>query len=388
MILRWLTLALFALGFAPGLLHAQQEPIIHPKLTRVDMRGQRAVNIDKMYEDIEIMRRILDGKLDSLYPSAMRQGNSTRNQWYFEPSTYEAEVTVPGEVKKNNTFRVVPETRFVQTIDGVPFKALEGVYLKGHGVVYTATLPSLEPPAKAGAHSTAARLTWTIAHSESEWDNIRRQVRNEKEEPKKSEAIKPPSLSDVVLKVLAENGHHFSQLGENESLTIVLTVHEPRPSPPATKSRTGSASAESKQANNGSGPDLRAQLRDLELLGELHLKQGKYDEAIKTFHKAMGQTENEKRQAELLRKLAQCHLMQGQDEKARNELDKAIIILKQETKAEEKPAPAPKPAAELPVKLIISAPKKLLDQAKEGKITFEEFRRQASVETLRFGDHR
>jgi hypothetical protein len=55
---------------------------------------------------------------------------------------------------------------------------------------------------------------------------------------------------------------------------------------------------------------------------------------------------------------------------------------------EAKPAPAAKPVAALPIKLIISAPKKLLDEAGKGKMTFEEFRRRASVETLRFADRR
>jgi hypothetical protein len=33
-------------------------------------------------------------------------------------------------------------------------------------------------------------------------------------------------------------------------------------------------------------------------------------------------------------------------------------------------------------------PKKLLDETKEGKIPFEEFRRRARVETLRFDERR
>jgi hypothetical protein len=41
-------------------------------------------------------------------------------------------------------------------------------------------------------------------------------------------------------------------------------------------------------------------------------------------------------------------------------------------------------AAALPAKLIISAPKKLLDQAGGGKLSFEEFKKAATVEYLTF----
>src|SRR5262249_45649518 len=92
-----------------------------------------------------------------------------------------------------------------------------------------------------------------------------------------------------------------------------------------------------------------------------------------------------KQKAALHRKLAQAYLMQEKIEKARSHLDQAIALLKEAEDAKSKPAPAVKPeTAPLPVKMIISVPKKLLDQAGEGKMTFEEFCRQASVETLRF----
>lgn len=269
----------------------------------------------------------------------------------------------------------------------IPFPSLEGIYLLGHGVIYTATLSSLQPSAKVQADSSD-KVIYEAVLRESEWDSIRRQVRNEKEKPKKPEESKPPSLSDVLLKLLAENGHNFSQLDGNESVTLVLTVHETGSSSGATKSGTGSAKADNTAAPTTGVPLDRSQLRHLELLGELHLKQGKYDEAIRVYARMLGETKSPKVDAELNRKLAQCYLMQGQDEQARAFLDQAIALMKKETEAKDKPLPAAKPAAALPVKLIVSAPKKLLDQVKAGKITFEEFRRQASVETLRFGDRR
>src|SRR5262249_9187603 len=104
----------------------------------------------------------------------------------------------------------------------IPIRTLEGIYLKGQGVVYTVTLSSLQLTAKV-----------ETAKPVSEWESVRREFRKEKETPKKSDAGKVAGLREVLLKVLAENGHHFSRLGENESLTIVVTVHEEsKPQPP------------------------------------------------------------------------------------------------------------------------------------------------------------
>ncbi len=76
-------------------------------------------------------------------------------------------------------------------------------------------------------------------------------------------------------------------------------------------------------------------------------------------------------------------------EEARAALGQVLALAIEDKEANAKPAPAATPpAAPLPIKLIVSAPKKLLDQVKEGKISFEEFRRQASVETLTFDGKR
>lgn len=400
MILRCFSLILFAIVFAPGFLKAQPGPVGNNTQKAID--ALVVSNYDKMYEDIEILRRILDRKLQPLY---QRVQHTTAKPVYAELfSTMSNNISIPSNVLPLTTYGnsvllpqppqvyhtadlVVPNPLYNASLPNslAPFtteekglSSLEGVYLKGQGIVYTATLTSMQPLAR----------TETAKKPVSEWESVRRQVRNEKEKPKKSEASKPPSLSDVLLKALAENGHNFSQLGENESLTIIITVHDANASSPPEKSAEESTKTEAKPSNNGGGSDLQSQGRDLELLGELHLKQGKHEEAIKALHKAAELTKSPKRKAELLRKLAQCYLTQGQDEEARTAVDLAITYLKKEKEAKAKPAPAAKPAPTLPVKLIISAPKKLLEQAKEGKIAFEEFRRQAHVETLRFDDRR
>ncbi len=253
--------------------------------------------------------------------------------------------------------------------------SLEGVYLKDKGVVYTATLSSLQSPAKA-----------ETARPVSEWERARREVRKEKESPKKTETSKPPELSDVLLKALAENGRHFSQLGENESVTLVITVRGQDQSSTTPKSQGGKAKRESNAPNEGTDDYLAAKVRDLELLGDLHMKQEHYGMARDTYRKALDMKPGRQQMAVLARKLAQAYLMLSSLEEARSALDQSLTLMKENGNTRDDPA-AGKPAeVALPVKLIISAPKKLLDQVGEGKISFDEFRRQASVEKLTFGD--
>jgi tetratricopeptide (TPR) repeat protein len=395
MIVRWLLMSLAVVVFAPGLLRAQE------KITAT-LTFRAVPDHDKMYEDVEIFRRILDRKLEPLYPQyslqrlsktvapiytlnqgrlmALDAANGAINRsWlgvYGVGDVVWADLGQPIVFPNNNSywFQELSSPQEVR-------HPLEGVYLKGQGVVYTATLSSLQP---ATANESAKPV--------SEWESTRRQLRNEKEEPKNPQASKPPDLSEVLLKVLAENGHHFSQLGENESLTVVITVHDNGQSAPAPKSGEGSANAKP-QSPPAEEKDASAstKARDLELLGDLHLKQGQNEEALKAFQKALELKQlDPKQSAALYRKLAQCYLALEKIGEARSALDKAAEVLKnmqEAANAQNKPAAKP-PAAALPAKLIISAPKKLLDQVKEGKISFEEFRRQASVETLKFDGKR
>jgi tetratricopeptide (TPR) repeat protein len=395
MIQRWFSLALFVVVFVPDFLHAQPRDNSAPPAISVGssqasgpptVSGRFSLNLDKMYEDIEIMRRLLDRKLHPLYPRTQYFSENQDNLLYT-PAIPRMEGSPDWILPQRGGARHMAEQLLkIETEKVSPY--LEGVYLKGQGVIYTATISSLRPVAKAKPPK----------ESVSEWESVRRQVRNEKEERKMPEAGKPASLSDVLLEVLAANGRHFSQLGENESVTIVLTVHDESASSPPAKSGGGSAKRELKPATSGGGSDLRGKVNDLELLGELHFKQGKYSEAITAFMKAMEIAKRPKQKAELCRKLAQCYLMRQDPADLRNAratLEEAIAQMEKEEEAEDKPAPAAKPAAALLVKLIVSAPKKLLDQVGEGKIPIQDYQNpardffhQATVETLRFGDRR
>jgi tetratricopeptide (TPR) repeat protein len=387
MIARWLPLSLCTVVFAPGLLRAQENRYHREwRFETIDS----AANNEKLHENIEIFRRILDRKLQPLYPTYTHQ---TFGMAGMQGGMMGMQAGMGG---------MMPGMPGMQGGMGgglgggmgmaggmmpvvVPMRSLEGVYLKGQGVVYTATLSSLDPPSKAAKAE--------IIKPVSEWESVRRQLHNEKEEPKKPEASKPQSLSDVLLKELAENGHHFSQLGDDESLTIVLTVHETSTSASTQKSGgSGAAKTESKAANTSPGLDDRGKGGDLELLGDLHQRQGHYQEAITSFQKAMELKPGSKEAASLYRKLAQCYLALERIEEAQTSLNRYTEFLKN-AQLVRNPKSSSENAAKLsptvlPVKLIISVPKKLLGEIKAGRISFEDFCRQANVESVRFGERR
>lgn len=376
-------LPVLAIGlFFPALLRAQEEEY---KFDPFRPNATDSNKFDKMYEDIEIFRRILDHNLAFLYPThtsmtfgmvGMQGGMMGSMMGGFGGGMgMQGGMMGGGMGMAGGMMPVV-----------TPLPSLEGVYLKGQGVVYTATLTSLSWTTK----TAKVEATKPV----SEWESVRRQLHNDKEEPKKPEASKPPTLSDVLLKVLAENGHNFSQLGANESLTIVLTVHQPHSPSPARKARrggSGSSATTTGTASGSAGTFVRlSEVSDREILGDLHQKQGHYQEAINAFRSAAARepSPGPNDAARLYRKMAQCYLVLGEDENARKALDLISALRKESADAKDKPAPAAKPAVALPTKLIISVSKKLLGEAKEGKISFEELRSKVHVETLRFDENR
>jgi tetratricopeptide (TPR) repeat protein len=121
-------------------------------------------------------------------------------------------------------------------------------------------------------------------------------------------------------------------------------------------------------------------------VGDLHHKQGQYDAAIANYLRAVELNPGSKQEAALHRKLAQGYLSLEQYEKARTELDAALAQVKKGKDGKDKAA-SPPAATALPVKLIISVPKRLLDQAVTGKMPFDDFRRRVSVRKLTFDEH-
>src|SRR5262249_13578352 len=108
----------------------------------------------------------------------------------------------------------------VALVSALRYPAAEGVYLKGHGVVFTLTLPpqkDLKPTDSAPAEKTL-----------TEWERVRKELRGEKVEGAGGDKKpKEPTIADIVIKLLADNGTHFSQLAPDETVTVVVTFRQP-----------------------------------------------------------------------------------------------------------------------------------------------------------------
>jgi hypothetical protein len=322
----------------------------------------------------------------------------------------------------NSSNPLTPTALNAASVHAAPERqAAQGVYLKGYGVVYTATLAMpLSPAVSEGSKPAPKPLT--------EWERTRMELRGEKVEPVKT-AASHESLADTVLKMLADNGKHLTQLPENEQITVVLTLPraqsctachtDPFKEPRSTGSNkggstsTGGSSGNTTTGSSTGGGDpfeeprkkvtsLKKDAQKATLLGDLHLKQGKNEQAVASFEEALkgyldasetlrragldvkGKPETD---AELERelvvtaaKLIQLYTAQGKQEEVQKmlkTLDGHVKRTKTETSDKSSETPA---KVELPAKLVISAPKKLLEVVGSGKITFEEFRKNATVD--------
>jgi hypothetical protein len=379
-----------------------------------------------MYEDIEIMRRLLVRKLNAAAPlDAVPTGTHLNGVNFLQQSTpWQYGLNSSGNWWGPNAGQQYPLGGFGGTNSTLaptysnlsnpsvvwwqPSHDVEGVYLKGQGVVFTVTLP-------APRHSPLPEEVKAEPKPPSDWEVARQQLHGEKPPAAdKKQQRKEPTVADAVLKVLADNGQHFSQLPGKESLTVVVTFrkggeHGDRAAneEPAEKKVVRGQSAEligtGVNADTGLAGSIvkgeASSARDHELLGDLHLKQGKAAEAVESFGKALkllkeqavavdNDTKHEEAQRQIeaaarrLRevriKLAQALLAAGKVEAAREALDdKGMPSVKVQV-ADKKPVV-------LPAKLIIAAPKELLDLAGAGKISFEEFKKAATVDYLTFG---
>jgi tetratricopeptide (TPR) repeat protein len=260
---------------------------------------------------------------------------------------------------------------------------LEGLYLKGQGIVFSGTMPPTGyDPGVTAAKAAPKPLT--------EWERMRKEVRQEKvEAPEKNPRPKSPSPADIILKVLADNGRNLEQLGEDESVTVVLTFRGQRRqggqflkggNNPYNSLGSQLGSAYNPQPNQGGST-----ARDYELLGDLHLKQGQPQTAIASFKKALERKPEPKQGAAIYRKLAQAYLALGQDDQAKKALDTAIEYGSKKSGGGAKKT-APARVSDLPSKLIITVSKKLLDRVGSGKMTFDAFKKAAKVEYLNFSE--
>src|SRR5438132_1782691 len=154
-----------------------------------------------MAEDIEVFRRILGRKL-----GAARSTNFYRPS--AQLSAFGSYVTTDYSGSGSHDWTVESHS------------AIEGVYLSAYGVVFTATMPAGARDGKPSEEKPAAKPI-------SDWERAQMELRGEKA-PAPPQAGNPrsPSVRDIILHVLAENGHHLSRLRDDERLTVVITFRE------------------------------------------------------------------------------------------------------------------------------------------------------------------
>jgi len=363
-----------------------------------------------MAEDVEIMRRLLNQELLNRRLAACVSCRGSGRGGPFTPDTrsltgsdgtvriWDLAAQSPKAVAFSPDGRLLATSTTAGTVrlwDPVTGKQLgahaepphtfapaEGVYLDGHGVVYTVTLPG--PVIDSGA-ATAKPAPKEL----NEWEQQRQQLRGKVETPAPDSTPKEPPLREGLLKLLARHGHNFAQLAPRETLTVVITFREPKATPielglqglgtsagsPPTKGKTGT----------GGQPALVTASRDYELMGDLHLKHNRAHEAVEAYKNAitkLGGSAEDGRKAELFLKFGRAQLAAAEQAQGSNRDERileAIKFLRRITEKTTKPAP-PAPPARLPAKLVVSASKSLLDQMAAGKITFEEFRSRANIE--------
>jgi hypothetical protein len=302
----------------------------------------------------------------------------------------------------------------------------EGVRLPGRGVVFTATLPMPPKDPLAAAEKPADKPL-------TAWEQERRALRGETDKPVKAES-RAPSLSETILRLLAENGKHFTELGPDEEVTVAVVFrpgkllggeqcilcHQASPhamwkywyntDPQGTDSKAdpGRSGGERPAKSVLVDPEKPAEsvvdlFRNGLALGDLNLKQGKPREAVKIYRElidkcgdtleALEKLPAESSRAErvhVVRVGMEAYAKLAQAQVALGENDAVLKMLKEweafshkfvQLAASPKTQPEPKtPPSPLPTRLTISAPKKLLDQVGAGKISFDEFRKTATIE--------
>lgn len=417
---------LISMGAMLGMIAVADARAQMPKETA---RGP-AADVKAMYEDIEILRRILIKDLSArpgMYlptatygsdESAVRRGI----EWLYrnQSDTYEQSNTLTAlaalYAAGDQTFADANSNSFwVTKRSGIA--TIEGAYLKGHGVTYTLAVSPAEHSTTTNAAARGAGLLSICIKCHlpesadrylnpgvpnrappkpSDWEKYRREIKGDKAESEPSVASRyrefgicgPGMLTEKVLSALAENGHNFKQLQGTENITVVFTFGFKK------------VEASETQRKASIPPTLRS-AEENAALGDLHLKQQKYAEASQSYGEAIKQLESgplafsaemnyDKVQQYLedarklltgsYTKLAQALLAAGKTAEARAALAKAeTATVKVNLNAK---APPEKVSPNLPGKLLISVSKRALDQHHEGKLSLEQLRKDADVQTI------
>jgi hypothetical protein len=360
----WLLAAGLAVAAEPE--RGQNTREVKTELAREEGEETETASQARIYEDVEILRRLLIGKIVSVYVPSSRA--STLG--FYSPSP-----TYPSPNNSVLLWGGSPDGKS-RTLD------LEGTYFKGQGVVYSVTLPlPARDPRKDSGKDSARTL--------SDWERTRKEIHHENVSgPEKPNRTKSPSLTEVILQVLHQNGRHFTPLSADESLTVAITFRGDRRatwtggglrySTTYTEMKRADPNVNFFQNNPYKTGDVS---RDYELLGDLHMKQGKVQEALQAFTRAHRESRSGEKKTQLLRRIAQVYLALGKDAEAAHILE---ALRKGEKKLPDDKKNGKARAADLPPKLIITVSKKLIESAAANKLTFAEFRKQAKVQYLNF----
>jgi hypothetical protein len=138
------------------------------------------------------------------------------------------------------------------------------------------------------------------------------------------------------------------------------------------------------QGNTGGGGT--SGVSDFELLGDLQLRQGRVQEAIQAYQKAVDAQTDRQRKAFLYQKMAQALFLGHKSSVDNTVIAKALEYLKHaQQNAQAAPPKTPalaKAPALLTSKLIVSVSKEWLDAASERKLPVEAFRQGVHIERI------
>ena len=204
----------------------------------------------KMYEDIAIMRELLRSDLGVLLGLRMHPDGSQVG-FAFDDVDSDGYMDLYMASDATEGFVEMARAGFAAggaSLAGRPNRPadLEGVYIEGQGVLYSVAMTSNDPfavlPTAARATATktcvkchsepkqSEQMLSTMAKLPSGWELARRRLLGMETDDRDKDAQKtevktcrPGAVSEVVLRLLAENGHNFSQLGDDEKLAVAIT---------------------------------------------------------------------------------------------------------------------------------------------------------------------